>query len=231
MPKPPLDVVARGAADFDIEAAPWVVAQLAAGEPATALAGIHPGCFELFAYEPIRTISDLRGKRFGIPAFGSSPHLQLAVMAAHVGLDPKKDIDWVVSPTGYSLELFANREVDAYLGFPPEPQEMRARGLGRAILNMATDQPWSEYFCCTVYGNREFVRDHPVATKRFLRAVLKTADLCITEPERVARRLIDAGFTKRYDYALQTLTELPYASWREFDPEDTVRFFALRVFF
>ncbi len=227
VPKPPLDVVARGAADFDIEAAPWVVAQLAAGEPATALAGIHPGCFELFAYEPIRTISDLRGKRFGIPAFGSSPHLQLAVMAAHVGLDPKKDIDWVVSPTGYSLELFANREVDAYLGFPPEPQEMRARGLGRAILNMATDQPWSEYFCCTVYGNREFVRDHPVATKRFLRAVLKTADLCITEPERVARRLIDAGFTKRYDYALQTLTELPYASWREFDPEDTVRFFAL----
>ena len=119
--------------------------------------------------------------------------------------------------------------MDAYLGFPPEPQEMRARGLGRAILNMATDQPWSQYFCCTVYGNREFVRDHPVATKRFLRAVLKTADLCITEPERAARRLVDAGFTKRYDYALQTLTELPYASWREFDPEDTVRFFALRL--
>jgi NitT/TauT family transport system substrate-binding protein len=31
VPKPPLDVVARGEADFDIEAAPWVVAQLAAG--------------------------------------------------------------------------------------------------------------------------------------------------------------------------------------------------------
>ena len=229
VPKPPLDVVARGEADFDIDAAPWVVAQLAAGEPTTALAGIHPGCFELFAYEPIRTISDLRGKRLGIPAFGSSPHLQLAVMAAHVGLDPKKDIDWIVSPAGYSLELFANRDVDAYLGFPPEPQEMRARGLGRAILNMATDQPWSQYFCCTVFGNREFVRAHPIATKRFLRAVLKTADLCITEPERVARRLIDAGFTQRYDYALQSLTELPYAAWREFDPEDTMRFYALRL--
>jgi NitT/TauT family transport system substrate-binding protein len=229
VPKPPLDVVARGEADFDFEAAPWVVAQLAAGEPTTVLAGIHPGCFELFAYEPIRTISDLRGKRFGIPAFGSSPHLLLAVMAAHVGLDPKKDIDWIVSPTGYSLEMFANREVDAFLGFPPEPQELRARGLGRAILNTATDQPWSQYFCCTVFGNREFVRAHPIATKRFLRAVLKTANLCITEPQLVARRLVDAGLTKRYDYALQSLTELPYASWREFDPEDTVRFFALRL--
>ena len=27
----------------------------------------------------------------------------------------------------------------------------------------------------------------------------------------------------------QSLTELPYAAWREFDPEDTVRFYALRL--
>ena len=45
----------------------------------------------------------------------------------------------------------------------------------------------------------------------------------------MAQRLVDGGFTQRYDYALQSLTELPYASWREFDPEDTVRFFALRL--
>jgi NitT/TauT family transport system substrate-binding protein len=45
----------------------------------------------------------------------------------------------------------------------------------------------------------------------------------------VARQLVDAGLIKRYDYALEALTELPYASWRESDPEDTVRFFALRL--
>jgi NitT/TauT family transport system substrate-binding protein len=228
VPKPPLDITARGEADFDIEAAPWLVAQLAAGGQTTMLAGIHPGCFELFAYEPIRTVSDLKGKRFGVPTFGSAPHLLLSVMAAHVGLDPK-DIDWIVSPTGYSLEMFANREVDAFLGFPPEPQELRARGLGRAILNMATDPPWSDYFCCIVFGNREFVRAHPIATKRVLRAVLKTTNLCIDQPKLVARQLVEVGLTKRYDYALEALTELPYASWREFDPEDTVRFYALRL--
>ena len=43
-----------------------------------------------------------------------------------------------------------------------------------------------------VFGNREFVRDHPVATKRFLRAVLKATDLCAAEPERTAQRLVDA---------------------------------------
>ena len=104
-------------------------------------------------------------------------------MAAHVGLDPHKDIDWVTSPDGNPMELFAEGKVDAFLGFPPEPQELRARKIGRVILNTTTDKPWSQYFCCIAYGNREFVRDHPVATKRFLRAILKAADICAAEPE------------------------------------------------
>jgi NitT/TauT family transport system substrate-binding protein len=75
----------------------------------------------------------------------------------------------------------------------------------------------------------DFVRAHPVATKRYLRALLKTTDLCATEPERAAQGLIRAGFTPRYDYALQTLTEVPYDRWREFDAEDSLRFSALRL--
>jgi len=34
---------------------------------------------------------------------------------------------------------------------------------------------------------------------------------------------------KRYEYALQTLTENPYGAWREYDAEDTLRFYALRL--
>jgi NitT/TauT family transport system substrate-binding protein len=78
-------------------------------------------------------------------------------------------------------------------------------------------------------GNTDFIRTHPIATKRVLRAILKVTDLCVAEPERVAQRLVDGGFTPRYDYALQTLTEVPYATWREYDPEDTIRFYALRL--
>ncbi len=62
-----------------------------------------------------------------------------------------------------------------------------------------------------------------------MRAILKAADLCVTEPERRRPMLVDGGFTERYDYALQTLTEVPYDRWREFDPEDTLRFYALRL--
>ena len=78
-------------------------------------------------------------------------------------------------------------------------------------------------------GNRDFIHKNPVATKRVLRAILKGADLCVTDPARVARSIVDGGFTPRYDYALQTLTEVPYDRWRDYDPEDTMRFYALRL--
>src|SRR5215813_11462254 len=66
-------------------------------------------------------------------------------------------------------------------------------------------------------------------SKRVLRAILKTTDLCASDPARAARMLVDSGFTPRYDYALQTLRDNPYDKWREYDPEDTLRFYALRM--
>jgi hypothetical protein len=41
--------------------------------------------------------------------------------------------------------------------------------------------------------------------------------------------LVDKQYTSRYDYALQVMKELPYGKWREYDPEDTIRFYALRL--
>jgi NitT/TauT family transport system substrate-binding protein len=40
---------------------------------------------------------------------------------------------------------------------------------------------------------------------------------------------MDRGVAKRYDEALQTMQDVPYGKWREYNPEDTVRFYALRL--
>jgi NitT/TauT family transport system substrate-binding protein len=97
------------------------------------------------------------------------------------------------------------------------------------LVNTAVDRPWSQYFCCILAGNQVFVREHPVATKRAVRALLKAADVCALEPERAARFIVDRGYTPRYDYALQTIREVPYNKWREYNAEDTIRFYALRL--
>jgi NitT/TauT family transport system substrate-binding protein len=91
------------------------------------------------------------------------------------------------------------------------------------------DRPWSQYFCCMLTGNREYVRNYPVATKRAMRAILKAADLCANDPARIARTIVERGFTDSYDDALQTLSDVPFDKWREYDPEDTIRFYALRL--
>jgi NitT/TauT family transport system substrate-binding protein len=222
------ELVARGDVHFGSTFAGTVVYHLDNGVPIIALAGVHSGCYELFAYEPVRTITDLRGKRIAIQSLNSDGHQYLAIMAAYVGLNPRTDFDWVIPPDGNALEIFARGEADAFLAFPTEPQELRARGIGRVIISTVQDRPWSQYFCCLLFGAKDFVRDHPIATKRYLRALLKAADYCAAEPERVAQRLTDGGFG-RYDYAYQTLTEIQYRGWRDYDPEDTMRFYALRL--
>ena len=223
------DLVERGELDLDVHFAGALVYFLDSGMQLTTLGGLHAGCYELFAREPIRTVGDLKGKRIGIHRLNSGMHIYVSIMAAHVGLNPAEDIDWVISEDRRSLDMFADGETDAFLGFPPEPQELRDRGFNRVIINTITDKPWSQYFCCMMYGNRAWVRDHPVTTKRFLRAMFMAADYCTTEPEAAAQRLVDGGFAKRYDYALETIKSVEYRRWHEYDPEDSLRFYALRL--
>jgi len=220
--------IGRGEVDMSMDFVAQFIPAIEAGVPITILAGVHVGCFELFAHEDIRGIRDLKGRKVGTQALGLAPHVLVTTMAANVGLDPK-DIDWVLTPTVDPIELFTEGKIDAFLGIPPEPQLLRARKIGHVIVNSAVDRPWSQYFCCMLAGNRDFVRKHPVATKRVLRAILKAADLCASDPVGAARRMVDGGFTARYDPALQTLQELPYNKWREYDSEDTIRFYSLRL--
>jgi len=104
----------------------------------------------------------LKGNTVGVPGFGTGPDLLLALMATEVGLDPKKDLRWA-DPAEKSKDLFIEGKIDAFLGCPPEPQELRAKQIGRVIFDTAVDRPWSQYFCCMLAGNREFVRRYPVA--------------------------------------------------------------------
>jgi NitT/TauT family transport system substrate-binding protein len=220
---------AQGKADFCLTFVTTFIAAIDGGNPITVVAGVHPGCFELFVNDGIHSILDLKGKSVGVQSVGSAPYRFLSVMASYVGLDPGIDINWVTSASVKPMELFVDGKIDAFLGFPPEPQELRARDIGRVIVNSALDHPWSQYFCCMLAANTSFVQRYPVATKRVLRAIFEATDLCMAEPERVAQQMVDGGFTARYDYALRTLKDVTYSVSRDYDPEDTLRFYALRM--
>ncbi|HEY7747060.1 MAG TPA: ABC transporter substrate-binding protein [Aestuariivirgaceae bacterium] len=219
--------IARGETDFSINHPPLHITSIDAGMPIKVLAGLHSGCLELIANPTIRSVADLRGKRVGVDVRGSTGHVMLTLMVAYVGLDPAKDIDWVFG-TG-SVKLFVDGKIDAILGAPPRPQQLRAKNIGHVILNITTDPPWSQHFCCMISARSDFVNNYPIATKRILRAILKAADFCASNPQLAARQLVDREFLPSYEYALQTLGDIRYDRWRDYDAEDSVRFYALRM--
>ena len=224
-----LTLVEEGRADMTMGGAPDVVAALDAGKRIVPLAGIHAGCYELFVNGPIASVRDLKGKSVAITSEDSTERLFMAGFVAYVGVDPR-DIRWITtSSADAAMQSFVAGKVDAFLAFAAQPVELRARRLGRVILDTTRDRPWSQYFCCMLSARREFVEKYPVATRRALRAILKAADLCAQEPERAARYLAAKGYETRTDIALEVLKGLPYRRWRDADPEDTLRFHALRL--
>ena len=223
--------IRMGAGEIDIGmnfAAPLVVA-IDMGAPIVVLSGVHVGCFELFAKENVRTIKDLKGKTVAILNRNSAQHIFLASIATSVGIDPNRDIQWVEYTQSDGKQLFAEGSVDAYLGFPPDPQELRAKKVGRLLLNSAVDRPWSQYFCCMIYANREWTARNPVAAKRAVRAILKASELCASDPDLAADAFLAKGFKFNPEYVRQALRELPYGKWRDFNPEETLRFYTLRL--
>ena len=222
--------VGGGTLDFALNFASSLTAAIDRGVAITVLAGIHAGCFGLFAHEGIQKIADLKGRQVVLSAMGSPGHLFLAAMAAFVGIDPRRDINWVIAPPGVqTINLFVEHKSDAFFAFPPQPQELRERRIGHIIVDSAIDRPWSQYFCCLLYGNSDYVRNYPNATKAVVRAILKATDLCAERPEQVTRQLVENGLSVAYDRSLEVIRELPFREWRDHDPEDSMRFYALRL--
>jgi NitT/TauT family transport system substrate-binding protein len=209
--------LASGEVDISVTFVAPFILEIDAGKPIVLLGGAHVGCLELVSTDQVRSLRDLKGKTVAVSALGAPGHVFLVSMLTYVGMNPRQDVRWVTHPLSDSLRL------------PPLTQELRAKKIGRVIVNSTVDRPWSQYFCCMVAANREFVRKNPVATKRAFRAILKGDAMCALEPARSAKLLVDKGITTHYDYAVQMMKELPYGKWRDYDSEDTVRFYSLRL--
>jgi NitT/TauT family transport system substrate-binding protein len=142
----------RGEADFSMSFVAEFIQDIDAGAPIVLVAGIHVGCFELFAQPNIHRIGELNGKRVA----ADDPAL-LRLMAGQVGLDPTNDLHWATG-TDVAInpvELFAQGKIDAFLGFPPHPQEMRARGFDHTLVNTAMEPPLVAIFLLHAGGQPE----------------------------------------------------------------------------
>jgi NitT/TauT family transport system substrate-binding protein len=225
------EILTENLADMTVTAPPELMPALDRGAAILILAGIHGGCFELLAHDHIRAVHDLKGKRIAVNAIGSLEYYFLASMLAYVGIDPKKEVEWLDSKTFERVRQdFVEKRADAFLAFPPDAQELREKKIGHVIVNTAQDRPWEPHYCCMLSARSDFVRRYPVATKRAVRALLKAADICASDPERAAKYVVAKEIYPRYDIALDVMNSVPYKRWRTHNPEDSLRFVGLRLY-
>ncbi len=110
------------------------------GVPIKVLAGLHAGCMELIANDSVKDITDLRGKRVGTFTLDSLSYTMVALMAAYVGLDPAKDIEWVIWK-GKAAEGFVAGKVRRIPVHATRTAAAARQKIGHTIVNTTVDRP------------------------------------------------------------------------------------------
>jgi len=200
--------------------------------PLKILSGLHVGCFALVGSKRTRSVRDLKGKTVWAGAVkNNGPHIFFSTIVSYVGLDPRTDINYAWVDKNEAIRLFQEGKIDAFMALPPGSHELMHKGIGHLLIDTNVDKPWSQYFCCMVTGQSDFIKKNPIATKRAVRAILKANDIVARNPELATRTLIQNKVIKETEYmnTLPELKHIPYGKWREYNPEDTVRFYALRM--
>ncbi|HEY8717581.1 ABC transporter substrate-binding protein [Pengzhenrongella sp.] len=238
---------AAGTAEFGVFYGNTLAAAVDTSVPVVAVAGTHTGCLELWARPGINAIADLRGKtiavnRITFSTAGTTGRTAtdfaygfFVSLLAYVGMQPG-DANFVeIGPDTSIISYFVDGKADAIAtGGPAGPALHGTKNNpGHVLLNSALDKPWSQNYCCLLATNRDWARANPVATKRATRAILRSIDAGKRDLRATAKAAIDAG---RYKANPAITEQVVYDvikdqsfEWRDYDPEDTVRFFTLRL--
>ena len=227
--------VARGEGDIGVGYTQWIVTNVDAGKPVVALAGLHTGCGEVWTRPGISSISDLKGKSIDVLSTDAVIDAWYGVWAAllgHVGIDPRKDVNFVADPNANTVERFIQGRSDAILALSNQVPVLRAspNNPGKLLIDMHSDGTWSRYYCCQLVANRDWARQNPIATKRATRALLRANDRVAKDPAAAVMAGVNAGmFTgAMYDTVLATLKNCTF-EWRELDAEASIRFNAVQL--
>jgi NitT/TauT family transport system substrate-binding protein len=158
--------------------------------------GIHRGCLRVQAATngPIRTVKDLKGKRIGVPGMGTPPFIFANRVLGANGIDPGKDITWLVFPAGELGLALDKGEVDAVANSEPIGSLLMASGKVQNVADQAQDSPYKDEYCCAVLVNGKFLAKNPQAAAAATRALLKAAKWVETNPAAAARLSVEKKY-------------------------------------
>jgi len=190
------DVLALGGYDVTHHLIMYFLKPVEQGLDVKFTGGIHRGCLRVQALTKgsIQTVKDLRGKRIGIPGMGTPPFMFANRVLGANGIDPSKEITWLVFPAGELGLALDKGQVDAVADSEPIGSLLMASGRIRNIADQATDSPYKDEYCCAVLVNGKFLAKNPKASAAATRALLKAAKWVQTNPSAAARISVEKKY-------------------------------------
>lgn len=215
------DVMALGGFDITHHLVMYFLKPIEQGLDVKFTGGIHRGCLRVQAPPngKINSVDDLRGKRIGIPGMGTPPFIFAnRVLTAH-GIDPSREITWIVYPAGELGLALDKGEVDAVADSEPIGTLLVAQGKVKNIADQAKDAPYNSEYCCEVIVSGKFLKANPKAAAAATRALLKAAKWVQTNPAAAARLSVEkkylASNPELNAVAISHLSYLPSVSLAE----------------
>jgi NitT/TauT family transport system substrate-binding protein len=190
------DVMALGGFDITHHLVMYFLKPIEQGLDVKFTGGIHRGCLRVQAAVSgrINSVEDLRGKRIGVPGMGTPPFIFAnRVLGAH-GIDPSKEITWIVFPAGELGLALDKGEVDAVADSEPIGTLLVAGGKVKNVADQAKDAPYKDEYCCEVIVSGKFLTANPKAAAAATRALLKSAKWVQTNPAAAARLSVEKKY-------------------------------------
>lgn len=190
------DVLALGGYDVTHHLIMYFLKPIEQGLDVKFTGGIHRGCLRVQAplNGKIRTVKDLRGKRIGVPGMGTPPFIFANRVLGANGIDPSKEITWMVYPAGELGLALDKGEIDAVADSEPIGSMLVAKGKVWNVADQAVDMPYADEYCCAVLANGKFLKRNPKATAAATRALLKAAKWVEGNPRAAAELSVNGKY-------------------------------------
>jgi len=175
---------AAGQVKIAIMAGPALVSANLAGLSLRMVAGlVNTSTYSLFVKSNINSPQDLKGKRFGMGSFGSSPDFMMRQIFRRLGLDPEKDVTILQLGGGGDLVRLAALKagsVDGALLSPPLTALARDAGFRALITPQNLVIPYQQTGVATT---KEFIDRNRDSVRRFVKAMVEAVHYYKTHKE------------------------------------------------
>jgi len=181
----------KGNVDFGVGTGPFQL-PLFAKNQLPPIANFYEWCYPyrwdiaVLPDSPAKTYQDLKGKKIGVSALGTTDYPIARAALTNVGVDPDKDVSWIATGAGVPAGVALQRgTIDALAYFDTGFGQVEAAGIPIRILPRPEKTPMIGGLY--VSANRDFIDKNRALAVSFGRSIARASEFILANPAAGAK--------------------------------------------